>query len=123
MAAAEPFHRPAFKDLTARSRIRAAAVAELAEHGYERTTSRVIAALFDQMVDMTEQWIAGADEKRADPPFADRRTRAAVFNAMVLGVPLLREHLSRVLGVDTFSPDGDRKVAMALLDIYSHTLI
>jgi len=42
---------------------------------------------------------------------------------MVPGIPLLREQLSRVLGVDTFSPEGDRQVALALLDLYSHTLM
>lgn len=200
MAVAEPLREPAFEDLTARARIRQAALAQFAEHGYERATVRGIAAaagvspsllrhhfgskqelrdavdsyvlaevrrindevrqhsgtgdmsssvlsrqairpfqgyftralmdgspligtLFDQMVEMTEQWLAIADDQRADPPFADRRTRAAVFNAMVLGVPMLHEHLSRVLGVDTLSDEGDRKVALALLDIYSHALI
>jgi AcrR family transcriptional regulator len=193
-------HGPAFEDLTARARIRQAALAQFAEHGFERTTIRGIAAaagvspglvrhhfgskqalrdavdahvlqeirrisdeimedgergnlapsaasrqamrpfqgylvralmdgsttiakMFDQMVDSGEQWFARADEDRADPPFADRRTRAAVFTAMALGVPLLHEHLSRVLGVDTFSRDGDRRVALALLDIYSHALM
>ena len=42
---------------------------------------------------------------------------------MALGVPLLREHLSRVLGVDTFSPEGDRLVALALLDIHAHAQV
>jgi AcrR family transcriptional regulator len=190
----------AFEDLTARARIRQAALAQFAEHGYERTTIRSIAAaagvspgllrhhfgskealrdavdahvlqemrrlsdevtkdsergdlgpaavsreavrpfqgylvralmdgspsiatMFDEMIAVTEHWIARADENRSDPPFADRRTRAAVFNAMALGVPLLHEQLSRVLGVDTFSPEGDRQVALALLDIYSHALL
>jgi AcrR family transcriptional regulator len=192
--------RLAFEDLTARARIRQAAMEQIAEHGFERTTIRGIAAaagvspglvrhhfgskqelrqaiddyvlqevrrvndevmeasehgdlgpsvvsrhavlplqgylvralmdgsdtiavLFDQMVDLSEQWIARADENRPDPPFIDRRTRAAVLNAMALGVPLLREHLSRVLGVDTLGPEGDRRVALALLDIYSHALV
>jgi TetR/AcrR family transcriptional regulator, regulator of cefoperazone and chloramphenicol sensitivity len=85
--------------------------------------SASIAALFDQMVGPTEQWLALADEQRTDPPFADRRTRAAVFTAMALGVPLLHEHLSRVLQVDTFSDDGDQQVALALLDLYSHPVM
>jgi AcrR family transcriptional regulator len=202
MAMAEPANGPAFEDLTARARIREAALAQFAEHGFERTTIRgiaaaagvspglvrhhfgskqalrdtidahvlreirrvndeimengqhgdlrasalsrqairpflgylvrammdgsdIIATLFDQMVDMSEQWVALADEGRSesDPPLADRRTRAAVFNAMAMGVGIMHEHLSRVLGVDTFSPEGDRQVALALLDIYSHAAI
>lgn len=198
--AAEPGLDPTSEDLTARARIRQAALAHFAEYGFERTTIRGIAAaagvslglvrhhfgskqalrdaidahvlqeirrlsaevmangergdlgpsalsaqvmrpyrryllralmdgsptiatVFDQMVGPTEGWIALADEKRPDPPFADRRTRAAVFTAMVLGVPLLHEHLSRVLGVDTLSPEGDRQVSLALLDLYSHALV
>jgi hypothetical protein len=27
------------------------------------------------------------------------------------------------MGIDVFAPDGDRLVALALLDIYSHALI
>lgn len=85
--------------------------------------SATIAAMFDQMVAPAEQWLALADEDRGDRPFADRTTRAAVVTAMALGIPLLHEHLSRVLGVDTFSAEGDRQVALALLDLYSHTLM
>jgi AcrR family transcriptional regulator len=200
MVTVQPVREPTFEDLTAQARIRQAALTQFAEHGFERTTIRGIAAaagvslglvrhhfgskqalrdaidahvlqeirrlsdeimengergnlgpsaisrqairpfqgylvralmdgsptiasLFDQMVDSAEQWFAVADENRGDPPFADRRTRAAVLTAMALGVPLLREHLSRVLGVDTFSPAGDRQVALGLLDLYSRALM
>jgi AcrR family transcriptional regulator len=85
--------------------------------------SPIVATLFDQMVDMSAAWFELADRERADPPTADRRTRAAVFNAMALGVPLLHEHLSRVLGVDIRSVEGDRLVATALLDLYSHPIV
>jgi TetR/AcrR family transcriptional regulator, regulator of cefoperazone and chloramphenicol sensitivity len=191
---------PAFEDLTARARIRQAALAQFTVHGYEKATVRNIAAaagvslglvrhhfgskealrdavdahvvaeirrindeilagsqkgdlreaslsrqaiqpfqgylvralmdgsptmatLFDQMVSMSEEWLEVADSHRSDPPSVDRRTRAAVITAMALGVPLLREHVSRVLGVDTFSPEGDRRVALAALDIYAHELV
>jgi TetR/AcrR family transcriptional regulator, regulator of cefoperazone and chloramphenicol sensitivity len=72
---------------------------------------------------MGEQWLARADEKREDPPTADRRTRAALMTAMALGIPAFHEHLSRVLDVDVLSPEGDRRIAVAILDLYSHSMI
>jgi TetR/AcrR family transcriptional regulator, regulator of cefoperazone and chloramphenicol sensitivity len=85
--------------------------------------STLLAALFDEIVGLTEDWIAAADKHTSHPPYADRRSRAAVFTAMVLGVPLLREHLTRVLGVDPLSPAGERRLSLALLDLYSRTMI
>ena len=72
---------------------------------------------------MTELWLARADERRADRPAVDRRIRAALVTAMAVGIPLLHEHVSRALGADMFEPEGDRMMALALLDIYAHPLI
>jgi AcrR family transcriptional regulator len=193
-------HGAGFDDLTARARIRQAAMSQFAEHGFERTTIRgiaaaagvspglvrhhfgskqglrdavdthvlneirrindevvvesqrgefsrstvsrsvlrpfmgyllqaltagspIVATLFDQMVEITESWFALADGQRDDPPTVDSHTRAAVFNAMALGVPLMHMQLSRVLGVDIQSVEGDRLVATALLDLYSHPIM
>jgi AcrR family transcriptional regulator len=185
----------AFEDLTARARIREAALKHFAEEGYERATIRGIAhtagvspgllrhhygskdalhnacdeyvfdmlhrlnaqlledpgaaadthqaskrfgryvaralsdgsstigGVFDEMVTMTERWLARADEARADPPAIDRRIRAALVTAMKVGIPLLHDHVSRALGTDMFEPEGERLVALALLDIYSHKLL
>ena len=185
----------AFEDLTARARIREAAIQHFAEEGYERTTIRGIAQtagvspgllrhhfgskeelrracdeyvagmlrqvnaqvladpgqataarrdarryhryivraladgsdeagpIFDEMVTQTEQWLARADEARPDPPAVDLRIRAALVTAMAAGIPLLHDHVSRALGIDIFEPEGDRLLALGLLDIYSHTLI
>ena len=185
----------AFKDLTARARIREAALKCFAEEGYERATIRGIARtagvspgllrhhygskealrkacdeyvfdmlhrfnsqllenpgatagaqqasnpfgryvaqaladgsptagrVFDEMVTMTEEWLARADEARTDMPAVDRRIRAAVVTAMKVGIPLLHDHVSRALGSDMFEPEGDRLVALAMLDIYSHKLL
>ena len=81
------------------------------------------APIFDEMVTLTEQWLACADEGRPDPPALDRRIRAALVTAMAAGIPLLHEHLSRAIGTDIFTPEGDRLVALRLLDIYSRKLI
>jgi AcrR family transcriptional regulator len=85
--------------------------------------SRTARAIFDEMVTSTEQWLALADDGRRDLPAVDRRTRAALVTAMAVGIPLLHEHVSRALGADMFSPEGDRLMALGLLDIYSHKLI
>jgi AcrR family transcriptional regulator len=185
----------AFEDLTARARIRDAALWHFAEHGYERATIRAIAAaagvspglvrhhfgskqalhdacdehvlvslrrinsemledpsatsggrltikpfqryvaralaegfstvspIFDEMAALTEQWLARADERRSDPPAVPRAVRAAVLTAMAAGIPLLHTQLSRSLGLDVLAPEGDRLLALALLDIYSHAII
>src|SRR5271170_4274515 len=81
------------------------------------------AAIFDEMVTMTEQWLKRADEARPDPPTVDRRIRAALISAMGSGIPLLHEQLSRTVGADIFAAEGGRLVALGLLDIYSHPLI
>ena len=80
-------------------------------------------AIFDVMVTMTEQWLTRSDERRSDTPTVDRRIRSAVITAMAAGVPLLHQQISRYLGTDMFAPEGDRVIALALLDIYSHALI
>jgi AcrR family transcriptional regulator len=85
--------------------------------------SATIGVIFDEMVSLTEQWLQRADEGRPDPAPIDRRIRAALVTAMAVGIPLLHEHVSRALGGDMFSPEGDRVVALSLLDIYSHRLI
>jgi AcrR family transcriptional regulator len=85
--------------------------------------SPTVGPIFDEMVMLTEQWLARADDSRADTPAVDRRIRAALVTAMKVGIPLLHEHVSRALGTDMFEPEGDRLIALALLDIYSHSLI
>lgn len=187
--------RVAFGDLTARARIREAALEHFARDGYDRTTIRAIAKtagvspgllrhhygskedlreacdryafemlhpvndqiledpgasarirqaskpfgayvarsladgsptvgpIFDEMVTMSERWLERSDDARSDSPMVDRKVRAALVTAMKIGIPLLHDHVSRTLGVDIFEPEGERLVALALLDIYSHPLI
>ena len=62
------------------------------------------AAIFDEMVTMTEHWLERADEARPDRPAVDRRIRAALISAMASGIPLLHEQLSRTVGADIFGP-------------------
>lgn len=189
-----------FEDLTARARIRDAALEQFAEHGFERTTIRAIAAaagvssglvrhhfgskqelraaadahvvqeiqriskevtadggtadllsmaairdeirpyqrylmrgmlegsptfalIFDQLVESTEQWLLATEDGRPDTPYADLRARAAVIVTAKLSIPILHEQLTRVLGVDTTVPPGESRVALAMLDLFTHPLI
>ncbi len=82
--------------------------------------STSLTTFFDLIVESTQQAFEMADAGRTDPPFADVRTRAAVYSAMVVGAQLLRDQVSRVLGIDIDSAEGDRQFTLALLDIYSH---
>ncbi|MEO3856872.1 helix-turn-helix domain-containing protein [Acrocarpospora sp. B8E8] len=81
------------------------------------------APLFDEMVRMSEEWLAEADRGRPDPPASDLRTRAAVGTAMALSISVLHQHISRAIGVDVFSPEGDLLLSRALLDIYSNPML
>ena len=81
------------------------------------------APLFDEMVGIGADYLATADARRADPPDVDRRVRAALITAMALAVPMLHEHLSRAVGLDLTSPEGEELLARALIDIYSHPML
>lgn len=79
--------------------------------------------LFDEMVAMTQDWLAAADQHRAVPAEVDLKSRATVITAMALAVPLLQQHVSRGLGVDVGSPEGDLKMAATLVDVYANPLL
>jgi AcrR family transcriptional regulator len=85
--------------------------------------SAAASRFFDEVVALTEKWLAHADESREKAPYGDRRARAALLIAMRMGVPLLHEHLSRALDTDVFGPEGDRRIILAMLDIHSHPMI
>ena len=113
-----------------RGDLSAAAISRRALGPYQNYISRAlvdgspsVALLFDDLVSMTEQWLIRADDDRADPPMGDRRTRAALIIAMTLGIPLLHTHISRAAGTDIRNGEGERRVAMALLDLYAHPLV
>ncbi|HEX6360529.1 helix-turn-helix domain-containing protein [Actinophytocola sp.] len=78
--------------------------------------------LFDEMVRMSEAWLTAFPREGAesDVPLRDR---AAIGTAWGLAIPIMFEHLSRAFGVDLSTPEGDVRLASALLDLYSHPLM
>jgi AcrR family transcriptional regulator len=81
--------------------------------------SAAAAALFDQMVELAEQWIS-----RHHPGItADPRAYAAVLVAMQTGPLVMHDHLSRALGADILGPEGHVRMSKATVDFYSHPLL
>ncbi|WP_327581311.1 TetR family transcriptional regulator [Nonomuraea sp. NBC_00507] len=95
---------------------------------YQRYMMRALAegaasALFDELVRQSVPWLVEADKSRPDPPTVDVKIRAAIVVAMAVSVGVLHGHVSRAMGVDVSSPEGDRLLARGLVDIYSHPLL
>ncbi|MEU5976593.1 helix-turn-helix domain-containing protein [Streptomyces sp. NPDC047315] len=88
-----------------------------------RDGASVAVPMFDEMVKTLERWLELTDVQRAQPPRADRRTRAALMVAQSLGVAAFHEHLSRAMGVDIFSADVDKTLELAMHDIYTQLLV
>jgi AcrR family transcriptional regulator len=81
--------------------------------------SPAAASMFDDMVQLTEQWL-----KEHEPgQFTDARAYAAVLVAMQVGMLGMHEHLSRALGADILSPQGHIRMSRGALDLHSHTLL
>src|SRR5689334_18047327 len=78
--------------------------------------------LFDEMVGMSEAWFTGFLKEDGDSA-VPLRDRAAVVTAWGLAIPILFEHLSRAFGLDLSTPEGDARLASALLDLYSHPMM
>jgi AcrR family transcriptional regulator len=81
------------------------------------------AAVFDHMAASTQDWLTAADRTRPDPPQVPVQARAAVQTAFALAVGMLSGHVSRGLGVDVTTPEGEHLLLQTLLDLYSHPLL
>ncbi|RSM59839.1 TetR/AcrR family transcriptional regulator [Actinoplanes sp. ATCC 53533] len=77
------------------------------------------AAMFDDLVIRTEEWVS----KNSPEVTEDYRAYAAVLVGMQSGMLAMHDHVSRALGVDIFTTDGNLRMAEALTDFYSHPLL
>jgi TetR/AcrR family transcriptional regulator, regulator of cefoperazone and chloramphenicol sensitivity len=78
-----------------------------------------VGVLFDDMVELGEQWLA----KHHRGQFRDPRAYAAVLVAMQAGMLTMHEHLSRALGTDVLGREGHLRMLGALIDLYSTPLL
>ncbi len=81
--------------------------------------SPAAAAMFDDMVKVTEKWV----ERLAPDITDDLRAYAAVLVGMQSGILAMHEHVSRALGVDMFAAEGNVRLTKVLADFYSRPLI
>jgi AcrR family transcriptional regulator len=81
--------------------------------------SPAAASMFDEMVELTEQWLARHNPGRSTDP----RGYAAVLVAMQVGMLGMHEHLSRALGADVLSPEGHLRMTRASVDLHSNALL
>jgi AcrR family transcriptional regulator len=77
------------------------------------------ASMFDEMVDLAEQWLA----RHHPGQVADRRGYAAVLVAMETGLLAMHDQLSRALGADILGPEGHLRMTRAKVDFYSQPLL
>ncbi|MEV6966169.1 TetR family transcriptional regulator [Hamadaea sp. NPDC051192] len=75
-------------------------------------------ALFDKMVDMAEEWVA-----KTGVETRDQRAYAAVICAMQLGVFLLSDQISRVLGTDLDTTEGYVRLNHGFVDAAANAML
>ena len=81
--------------------------------------SKAAAGMFDDRVELAEQWLAKHQPAQSDDP----RAYAAVLVTMQSGLLALHEHLSRAPGADIFGPEGHLRMIRAAIDVYSKPLL
>ncbi len=81
--------------------------------------SPAAASMFDDMVELAEQWLTRYHPGQS----ADPRAYAAVLVAMQIGMLGMHDHLSRALGADILSPEGHLRMSRGSVDLHSHALL
>ena len=80
--------------------------------------SPTAALMFDRMVDVGEEWLAGTDIKSADP-----RAYSAVLVAMKMGMFLMTDQIGRAIGADLSVASGHSRMLRAAVEIFGQPLL
>jgi AcrR family transcriptional regulator len=80
--------------------------------------SPTAAPIFDELIVMTAGRLAPYGEQGFDDSTSDRQAHTTLVAAMVIAIPLFHEHLSRTLGLDILSPNGEALLSLALSDVF-----
>jgi TetR/AcrR family transcriptional regulator, regulator of cefoperazone and chloramphenicol sensitivity len=79
--------------------------------------------LFRSLYDMSRAMVRRYEQAGAFKPSSDEAVRVAVLLVNDLGVVLLRDQISAVIGVDPLGPDGLVRWSQAVLELYSDGLM
>jgi AcrR family transcriptional regulator len=86
--------------------------------------SPAAARVFDDLVDTTETYFASDLPPGVNAPATtDVHAYSAALVAMTIGMEVLHEHLSRALGIDTFTPEGSLRLRRTLFEIFDDRLL
>ncbi|WP_173390954.1 TetR/AcrR family transcriptional regulator [Actinomadura litoris] len=85
--------------------------------------SPAAAQLFDDLVEMTERYLADPPAGVAAPTTRDLHVYSAAMAAMSVSVVVLHEHLSRVIGTDTLTVEGAPPLRRAVLEVFDDRLL
>ncbi|MES9539664.1 MULTISPECIES: TetR family transcriptional regulator [unclassified Actinomadura] len=85
--------------------------------------SEAASRMFDDLVATTERYFADPPPGVATPTTRDVRAYSAAVVAMTTGMEVLHQHLTRVLGADTFTPEGSVRLRRAVLEIFDDRLL
>jgi len=81
--------------------------------------SPAAAAMFDEMVELGEGWLAAHNPGQ----MADPRGYSAVLVAMQTGMLMMHGQLSRLLGADIFTAEGHLRLTEAMIDFFAQPLL
>ena len=81
--------------------------------------SPAAAAMFDEMVELGEAWLATHNPGQ----MADPRGYSAVLVATQTGMLMMHAQLSRWLGADIFTAEGHLRLTEAMIDFFSQPLL
>lgn len=80
-------------------------------------------ALFDRLVDATEELLTGGEHEGWVRSTSDARMRAALLTTRDLGVLAPADHVSRATGNSVFERAGMRRWSHVVLELYAHGLL
>lgn len=80
------------------------------------------AALFDEIVEATETWLARGEEEGWVRPTQEPRARAAVYVSWLLAPMAFGDHVSRTVGTDVTTTGATLHYARIGLDLLTHGL-